>query len=919
MAAEAGQLEQNRREARPAASAHVEALAAAGAALADADGLDDALTGIARAAVDALGASVAVARVREGGWLRAHAVVTASRALAATLEGSRLPAGDVAMEPVEQADALAPGLLPAVAAAAADAVLQLPVVARGELVGSLELMRGRHAFTPAERVLAGAIATHVGAAISAFRFAAERRERVEPERALELAGEALAAAAEEGGAAEEIVRLAVEGTAALACVLWRPGRDGAAEPLASYGSGGAPGSPTARASAEQAFDGTPAVAVDRVEEASGEPAFVMTLPLGRPAVWALQLFFAPGAEPTDKTRARLATFAVRALHALGAAERTRGLELELARTRALLSLAAEASEQLSLSHTLETAIERVAELLGAERIGVYLREDGGLGAAASRALAGPHTQVAQRLLELALGPFRGRGALVVEDAAADTRLAGLERELAATGIEAAVVVPLVVPGDVTGLLAVYLERGRALTGNEVALVTALAAQLAVSVQNARLHEQATELGAELEDVLALERQAARQLGALYEISRSFAQSLSLETTLDAVVRTIVELLDVDAAVIRMPDARREVLVPRALHVADVRMAEAVEAVLARPQPLEKLPGRRHFLSGRPLVLDAESAARLGPAHELLVPFLEKGSSAVDLPIATPAELLGTVSLLSLDPARPIGAETIEIGLSVAAQAALAIDNARLYQHQKEFADTMQRSLLPRSQPEVSGIEVGDVYESSARVDVGGDVYDFLTLDDGRLAVVLGDVTGHGIDAAADMAMAKFIFRSLAREHAEPGDFLAAANDIVCGEIAPGKFITMLYLTVDPVRGEIACAGAGHPRPRLVLPGGTVQVLDARGLALGIGSGQTYEEVRARLPVGASVVVYTDGVTEARRDAELYGTERLDRVLVERRAMRAKDLALAALADCRAFSRGDLVDDCALVVIRRTGD
>ncbi|HWH06609.1 MAG TPA: GAF domain-containing SpoIIE family protein phosphatase, partial [Gaiellaceae bacterium] len=526
--------------------------------------------------------------------------------------------------------------------------------------------------------------------------------------------------------------------------------------------------------------------------------------------------------------------------------------------------------------------------------------------------------VAERLLELALGPFRGRGVLVVEDALEDSRLAGVEEELAATGIEAAVAVPLVVPDDVTGLLAVYPARGRTPSPNEVALLTALAAQLAVSVQNARLHEQATELGAELEDVLALERQAARQLRALYEISRSFAQSLSLETTLDAVVRTIVELLGVDAAVIRMPDGRGEVLVPRAVHVADPRLADAVAAVLGRPQPLEKLPGRRLFLQGQPLVLDADAAERLGPGHELLVPFLAKGSTAAVLPIATPTELLGTVSLLSLDPARPLDPETVEVALSVAAQAALAIDNARLYQHQKEFSDTMQRSLLPRSQPEVPGIEVGDVYESSARVEVGGDVYDFLTLDDGRLAVVLGDVTGHGIDAAADMAMAKFVFRSLAREHAEPGQFLAAANRVVCDEIAAGKFITMLYLTVDGRTGELACASAGHPRPRLVLPDGTAREIEAGGLALGVDPGQDYEEVRERIPVGASVVVYTDGLVEARRDGVLYGSERLDRILCEQRELPAGELAEAVLADCRAWSRGELADDCALVVIKRTG-
>jgi serine phosphatase RsbU (regulator of sigma subunit) len=231
---------------------------------------------------------------------------------------------------------------------------------------------------------------------------------------------------------------------------------------------------------------------------------------------------------------------------------------------------------------------------------------------------------------------------------------------------------------------------------------------------------------------------------------------------------------------------------------------------------------------------------------------------------------------------------------------------------------MQRSLLPRERPDVTGLEVGEVYESSARVDVGGDLYDFVQLEDGRLAVVLGDVTGHGVDATADMAMAKFVFRSLAREHPEPGDFLASANDVVVDEIASGKFITMTYVAVDAVRGEVACASAGHPAPRIVLPDGTVQGLDATGLVLGIEAGQVYDEVRAELPPDAAIVLYTDGVIEARRDGELYGAERLDELLAQQRELPADELARAVTEDCRSFAGGELVDDLAVVVIRRRG-
>jgi sigma-B regulation protein RsbU (phosphoserine phosphatase) len=196
------------------------------------------------------------------------------------------------------------------------------------------------------------------------------------------------------------------------------------------------------------------------------------------------------------------------------------------------------------------------------------------------------------------------------------------------------------------------------------------------------------------------------------------------------------------------------------------------------------------------------------------------------------------------------------------------------------------------------------------------VYDFLRLADGRLAVVLGDVTGHGIDAAADMAMAKFVFRSLAREHSDPADFLASANEIVLGEIGEGKFITMLYLTVDGREGELVCASAGHPPPRVVRSGGSPVPLGVRGLALGIAEAQEYAAERVWLEPRDAVVLFTDGLLEARRDGELYGEERLDAALAANAALPAEQLAQALVEDCRAYG-GELADDCAVVVVKRT--
>jgi serine phosphatase RsbU (regulator of sigma subunit) len=165
-------------------------------------------------------------------------------------------------------------------------------------------------------------------------------------------------------------------------------------------------------------------------------------------------------------------------------------------------------------------------------------------------------------------------------------------------------------------------------------------------------------------------------------------------------------------------------------------------------------------------------------------------------------------------------------------------------------------------------------------------------------------------------MAKFVFRSLTREHPDPGDFLARANDVIVDEIAPGKFITMTYVTVDGRTGDVACANAGHPAPRVVLPDGSVHGLEAHGLILGIDSGQEYEDVRDVLPVGGSLVLYTDGVIEARHDSDLYGIERLDALLAEHHALPPRELAERVAADARSWNDGELTDDLAVVVIRR---
>ncbi len=880
----------------------IEALADAAKQVASGSDLRPALAAIAGGAAEALGAElVAIRVVGDDGELVARSVAPETSVLAAEVVGTRAAS-----------DRLAEGLASAPVLRAAErvgaSVIAVPAFAGNRLVGSVEVVR-REGFGEGDASLAAIAAAHVGLAVRTLAPGAHEAADFRRLVWLELAGEALAAGWDAHRTAEQALRVAAAATGARAGIVWRLDVDGPPAHLASFGDVAAALPRAVELVAESLEDGARrSLVIDVDAELPIALSRVATAPLGRPAFAVLQLFYSPDSAPTDAELMPLAAFASRAAHALRSGDHARAVEQELGRIRSLFEVVSEAVSRLSLDHTLETAVERTSELLQVDGIGIYLHDNEQLLPAAGRGVAGGHAEIAQRASEAFRGPLRARSSLQASQDGREAALARLRAALRKVGEPSVVAVPLQAQEESIGLLVAY-PRDRELSESDLALLTALAAQLAVAVQNARLHERATDLGNRLYDVLELEREASRRVTAFYEISRSFTQTLSLDATLDAVTTTLAEQLGVDAAVIRVPDERGDLLVAHKVHVAAARLDAAVSTVLGRPQPLRR--GRRE-----PVLLDVDALVRLGGAHELLRPFLEAGSSAALLPIVSATEVLAELTIVSLDPVEPITEETVAAALPLLRQAALAIDNARLYQQQKEFTETMQRSLLPRELPAVSGLEVGSVYESAARVDVGGDVYDFLELTDGRLAVVVGDVTGHGIEATADMAMAKFVFRSLAREHSDPGEFLARANDVVVDEIALGKFITMTYLTVDAA-GAVLCAGAGHPPPRLLEPDGTVRPVECGGLALGIASPQEYEQVSAILQPGAAVVLYTDGVIESRRGRDLFGVERLDDVLAQSTGRRAQEIADAVLAACRGFAGGDLADDCAIVVLRRT--
>src|SRR6478609_3154636 len=151
-------------------------------------------------------------------------------------------------------------------------------------------------------------------------------------------------------------------------------------------------------------------------------------------------------------------------------------------------------------------------------------------------------------------------------------------------------------------------------------------------------------------------------------SRSFTESLSVSRTLQAIVDSVVDALDVDAAVLRTPDERGDSLIPAAVRVRDGRLSEPIGQMLSLSQPLSPT-GPSTYRAAEPLLLDAATARALGPAHEPLIPFLEKGSTAAVIPLESPQEeVLGTLTILTLDAEKPLSEETLQAALSIAGPA-----------------------------------------------------------------------------------------------------------------------------------------------------------------------------------------------------------------------------------------------------------
>ena len=316
--------------------------------------------------------------------------------------------------------------------------------------------------------------------------------------------------------------------------------------------------------------------------------------------------------------------------------------------------------------------------------------------------------------------------------------------------------------------------------------------------------------------------------------------------------------------------------------------------------------------------------------ELRSPALDALRSAgidVVVPLVSQGELIGVLNLGPRRSERPYSLDDRRLLDNLAGNAAAAVRVAHLVKHRAEqaqqreridnelkVAQLIQKQFLPQHAPTPDGWTVTPHYRPAR--EVGGDFYDFIPLPEGRIGLVVGDVTDKGVPAAMVMATTHSILRTDAPRLVDPGAVLSRANDLLCAEMPPNMFVTCLYAVLDPATGRLRFANAGHNLPCIHSAAGLVEPR-ATGMPLGLLPGLTYDEQEVTIEPASAVLLYSDGVVEAHNPAgDLYGFPRL-RALMARTAPDA-DVIDAVLTDLEAFTGAawEQEDDITLVSLAR---
>jgi serine phosphatase RsbU (regulator of sigma subunit)/PAS domain-containing protein len=410
----------------------------------------------------------------------------------------------------------------------------------------------------------------------------------------------------------------------------------------------------------------------------------------------------------------------------------------------------------------------------------------------------------------------------------------------------------------------------------------------------------------IDDVTGVRRQ--EQLStALNNVSVTMGATPEFEQILEQVLRDSTEALGADSAAVLLKQDGKWAMknahgLPRELVGRTFDEKDLAVSALASE-------------TGDPVLLDPAQTARF--ASNLGME-LDNGS-VLFVPLLLRHQKIGSVSFHYRSGIPVLGSEENDFARRMGTLLSLAFENSKLYTTQREIADTLQAALLtvPRHIP---GIDFGYIYRSAAAAaEVGGDFYDFFALDGNRAGLLLGDVSGKGVQAATLTALVKNTIRALAYENDSPAGVVSKTNAVIFKATPGSIFVTLMYGVLDVATGRLVYCSAGHTRGIVKTREGEATLLDVGSPLAGAFESAEFEDGEAVIDRGDTLVLYTDGVTEAKRDGELFGEERLVEFVRRLEPMPPKKVPEAIFEEVERYSSGKLADDVAIVSVARKSE
>ncbi len=623
-----------------------------------------------------------------------------------------------------------------------------------------------------------------------------------------------------------------------------------------------------------------------------------------------------------ESRAMTAAFAS---YAAVAIENTRLYQdaQEMARISTVMLQVAEVTRSLTtLDQVLETVVHLVPLLAEVNRCAIFLWDEASelFRPSAAYGLTPDQQDIFERW-HVGLGDFPAFDDLVINqepvfiyDVGTDSRLS--DSDAWVLGFDTLLMLPMIAQDDVLGaMLLDYpgdwldLDAAEMLDDERLTIIQGITLQAATAIENTSLREA--------------QREEAYVSAALLQVAQAVASSNDLDDILSTITRLTPMLIGVDSCVIFLWDEIASAFRP----AQSYGLPSDVEADLLS----------HHYAPGDIPLLDAarerdevvileEDADLNGTAFERYLKTVE--GSLMVVPLSVKGDVLGVMLLEEALPSRRFSDRLLEIVNGIAQQTALAVQNDRFQQERAErqrlerelqLAREIQRTFMPDELPQLPDWELAVIWRAARQV--AGDFYDVFELSDKYLGLVVADVADKGMPAALFMALTRTLMRAAALEERSPAAALERVNHLLTPDAKHGMFVTAIYGVLSLETGELAYANAGHHPPLLLRSGWEdVQQFEKGGMALGVLADIEFEQEVITLGPGDTVVLYTDGVTEAFSPAgEIYGPRRLResiRAAADSSAQTMLDRMTSAVLDF--YGDAPPSDDLTVMVLRRQG-